>query len=140
MSSFLDPPAKPPRPEFRNLHITQILRYRLPPAGLVSIMHRASGALLFLTLPLTLWLFQTSLASEHSFDRLHAFASHPLARLLLLVLLWGFFHHLVAGIRYLALDLHLGITRQASRRSALAVYAVSLPLTLVTALRLLGVF
>jgi succinate dehydrogenase / fumarate reductase cytochrome b subunit len=126
--------------EFRNIHVAEILRYRLPPAGLVSIMHRVSGALLFLALPWLLWLFSLSLLSETSYARLANYSGHWLVRLGLLVLIWSFLHHLVAGIRYLLLDLHIGVDKPAATKSALAVYFVSLPLTLIAALRLFGVF
>ena len=57
------------RPVYRNIHISQILTYRLPLAGVVSILHRISGALLFLLLPFVVWLLDNSLTSEISFDR-----------------------------------------------------------------------
>lgn len=129
-----------PRPEFRNIHVTQILQYKLPPPGMVSIMHRASGAALFLALPWLLWLFDLSLTSEISYARLAAYSGHWLVKIALVLLAWAFIHHLVAGIRYLLLDLHVGVDRAAARTSALAVYAVSLPLTVLAALRIFGVF
>jgi succinate dehydrogenase / fumarate reductase cytochrome b subunit len=129
-----------PRPEFRNIHVTQILQYKLPPPGMVSIMHRASGAALFLALPWLLWLLDLSLTSEISYARLAAYGGHWLVKIALVLLAWAFIHHLVAGIRYLLLDLHVGVDRAAARSSALAVYAVSLPLTLLAALRIFGVF
>ena len=89
------------RPEFRNIHVTQILHYKLPPPGMVSILHRMSGAVLFLALPLILWLFDLSLMSELSFERLVEIGSHWLVKLVLLGLIWAFVHHLVAGLRYL---------------------------------------
>jgi succinate dehydrogenase / fumarate reductase, cytochrome b subunit len=128
------------RPEFRNIHVTQIVRYRMPPAAMVSIMHRISGAALFLALPFMLWLFDLSLISEDTFDRMALIASGGFAKLVLLFLIWAFLHHLVAGIRYLVLDLHVGLELRQSRSNALAVYAVSLPLTLVAALKLFGAF
>jgi succinate dehydrogenase / fumarate reductase, cytochrome b subunit len=127
------------RPEFRNIHVSQIVRYRMPAAAMVSIMHRISGALLFLALPLLLWLFDQSLISEDTFDRMAMGVSGWLVKLVLLVLIWAFLHHLVAGVRYLVLDLHVGLDLEQSRRNALAVYLVSLPLTLVAALKLFGV-
>ncbi|HQR20462.1 MAG TPA: succinate dehydrogenase, cytochrome b556 subunit [Burkholderiaceae bacterium] len=138
----MNPPvaASKSRPEFRNIHVSQILQYRLPPPGMVSIMHRVSGALLFLTLPFLLWLFDLSLTSEISYGRLTDFASHWLARLVLVGLAWAFLHHLVAGVRYLLLDLHIGVAKPAARTSALAVYGISLPLTLVAALKIFGAF
>ena len=128
------------RPQFRNIHVSQILSYRLPAAGIVSILHRISGALLFLLLPLLLWLLELSLTSEMSFERLRAIASHWLIKLLLLGALWGLLHHLVAGIRYLVMDLHIGLDKGQARRSAVAVFAISLPLTLLAALKIFGVF
>lgn len=138
MSSFTA--EKQPRPKFRNLNLPLLLTYRLPFPGLVSIMHRISGAVLFLMLPLLLWLFDLSLASELSFERLRSIASNWWFKLLLVFLVWGFFHHLVAGIRYLLLDLHIGIDLKSARASAIAVYAVSLPLALIAALKIFGVF
>ena len=136
-------PAAAPRtnrPEFRNIHITQIVRYRMPPAAMVSILHRISGAALFLALPVLLWMFDLSLMSEDSYARLAAVASGWIAKLALLFLIWAFLHHLVAGIRYLILDLHVGLELRQSRTNALAVFAISLPLTLVAALKLFGAF
>ena len=132
--------TKRPRRQFRNLNFPLLLTYRLPMAGLVSIMHRISGALLFLALPFLLWLFDLSLISESSFERLRGIAASVPVKLILLVLIWAFFHHLVAGIRYLVLDLHVGLDLKSSRASAIAVYAISLPLTLVAALKLFGAF
>jgi succinate dehydrogenase / fumarate reductase, cytochrome b subunit len=128
------------RPEFRNIHVTQILQYKLPPPGMVSILHRVSGAALFLALPLILWLFDLSLMSELSFERLVEIGSHWIVKLVLLGLIWAFLHHLVAGLRYLMLDLHMGVDKPAARTSALAVFWISLPLTLLAALKLFGVF
>ncbi|MFN9505314.1 MAG: succinate dehydrogenase, cytochrome b556 subunit, partial [Rubrivivax sp.] len=61
-----------PRPQFRNIHVSQIVAYRLPPAGIVSILHRISGAVLFLLLPFIIWLFDVSVSSEASFERFRA--------------------------------------------------------------------
>jgi succinate dehydrogenase cytochrome b subunit len=126
------------RPQFRNLSLGQLANYRLPPAGLVSILHRASGVLLFLLLPPLLWLFELSLKSEGTFERLRATADHVLVKLVLLAAIWAILHHLLAGIRYLALDLHVGIQKDPARKSALAVFAISLPLAALAAIWLFG--
>jgi succinate dehydrogenase / fumarate reductase cytochrome b subunit len=133
-----NPNAK--RPEIRNIHVSQILAYRLPPAGLVSIMHRVSGALLFVLLPVLLWLFDLSLTSELSFARLAALVSPWWVKVLLLAPVWAFLHHLIAGVRYLLLDLHVGVEKAVATKSALWVYFISLPLTLLAALKLFGAF
>lgn len=129
------------RPKFRNIGIGQILQYRLPPAGIASILHRVSGALMFLVgLPVVLFLFQSSLGSQASFESYKAFVSHPLAKLILLALIWAYLHHFCAGIRYLLLDLHIGTDKDSARKSALAAIAISLVLTAIVAIKLFGGF
>ena len=127
------------RPQFRNLGFAQLRTYRLPPAGFVSILHRLSGVLLFLMLPVLLWMFELSLKTESTYEQLRMTAGNVVIKLVLLAVIWAILHHLVAGIRYLALDLHIGIAKEPARRSALLVLAISLPLTLVAALWLFGV-
>lgn len=112
----------------KNLDLTTI---RLPLPGKVSILHRVSGAGLFLLLPLILWLFAASLGSPESFDTFKAVVSSLPAKVILAGLIWAYAHHFCAGIRFLLLDLHVGIEKQAARKSAAVVFAVSIPLTLV---------
>ena len=141
MADLAGKPGPRARPEFRNIHVTQLSQYRLPLAGFVSILHRVSGALLFLVgLPFLLYLFQQSLTSEISYENYRAIASHWFAKLVLLALAWAYLHHFCAGIRYLILDLHVGIEKEQARTSASVVLGVSLVLTLVVALKLFGVF
>ena len=116
MSSFTA--EKQPRPKFRNLNFPLLLTYRLPLPGVVSIMHRISGAALFLMLPLLLWLFDLSLMSELSFERLRGITANFFFKLLAGVSDLGFLHHLAAGIRYLLLDLHIGIDLKSARASS----------------------
>jgi succinate dehydrogenase / fumarate reductase cytochrome b subunit len=117
----------------KHLDLTKI---RLPLPGYVSILHRVSGAGLFLMLGVLLWLFDQSLSSPESFASYKAIIGHPLMKLLLLGLLWAFLHHFCAGIRFLLLDLHQGIELPAARRSALIVLIVSLVLTVVIGAKL----
>ena len=138
--SALAPPTTKVRRQFRNIQVGEILKYRLPAAGIVSIMHRMSGAALFLFLPLLLWLFDLSLISELSFVRLREVGGQWWMKLILLGLAWALLHHLIAGVRYLALDLHIGIDKEPSARTARWVYYISLPLTFIVALRLFGAF
>ncbi|WP_026687296.1 succinate dehydrogenase, cytochrome b556 subunit [Azovibrio restrictus] len=112
----------------KNLDLTSI---RLPLPGKVSILHRVSGAGIFLMLPLLLWIFQASVTSPESFEAFKAVASHPLAKLILAGLIWAYMHHFCAGIRFLLLDVHVGVELQSARQSAAVVLAVSLVLTAV---------
>jgi len=112
----------------KNLDLTTI---RLPLPGKVSILHRVSGAGLFLFLPVLLWLFSASLTSVDSFATFKSVFSSLPAKVVLAGLIWAFVHHFCAGIRFLLLDLHVGIEKEAARKSAAVVLAVSIPLTLI---------
>jgi len=116
------------------------MNYRLPMAGKVSILHRVSGALLFLCLPLLIALFAMSFVSESGFNAMSTVAGNPIVKLILLVLIWGYLHHFCAGIRYLVLDLHIGMDKESAAKSASMVLGVSLALTLVFGLKLFGVW
>jgi len=123
----------------RNISIGDLVRYKLPVPGVLSILHRISGAVMFLALPALLWLFDASLRSEVGFGQARAIAGHVLVKIVLTGLAWALLHHLCAGVRYLALDLDLGLDRMASRRSSWIVFAVSLALTAWAALAVFGV-
>jgi len=132
--------AKPHRPEYRNIHIAQIAGYRMPLAAFVSILHRISGLLMFLLLPFILYLLDKSLLSEISFDSFRNFASNWFVKLVILALSWAYLHHFCAGLRHLVMDLHIGLDKDSSRKSAAGVLAVSLVLAAAIALKLFGGF
>ena len=125
---------------FTNIHVLQIIRYRLPAAGVVSILHRISGAMMFLLLPFILYLFDLSITSEISFDYLKGFTSHWFVKLLILAVSWGYLHHFCGGIRHLIMDAHIGLSKEEARKSARMVFLVSVPLTIVVAFKLFGAF
>ena len=112
----------------KNLDLATI---RLPLPGKVSILHRVSGAGLFLCFPLLLWLFSASLNSADTFAVFKSVFSTLPAKVILAGLIWAYIHHFCAGIRFLLLDLHVGIEKEAARKSAAIVFAVSIPLTLI---------
>ena len=121
-----------PRPVYLNL-----VRIRLPLPGIVSILHRVSGAALFLIgIPLALWALEASLASAAAYDNLVGAFAHPLAKLVLLGLVWAYLHHLCAGIRFLLLDLHRGIELKPARQSSAIVILAGIALTLIVGARL----
>lgn len=129
------------RAQFRNISPADLAKYKLPLPGIVSILHRVSGALLFLVgLPFVLYLFEQSLTSELSFQAYRAVVSHWFAKLVLLGLIWAYLHHFCAGIRYLLLDVHVGVDKASAKTTASVVMGVSLALTAVIALKLFGVF
>ncbi len=120
------------RPKYLDL-----LHIKLPLPGVVSILHRISGALLFLFIPVLLFFLQTSLASVEEFDALRRTLDLWPVKLAMIGLLWAFLHHFFAGLRYLAIDLHYGVDLAPARASAKAVLAVSLALTLILGVALL---
>jgi len=116
------------RPKHLNLFV---IKQPLP--AIMSILHRVSGVLLFLFLALLLWLLQESLASPESFESFRASVSHPLMKLAVILIVWSFLHHLCAGLRHLAFDMHIGGELRVARATSAIVMIVSLALTLVAA-------
>lgn len=114
------------RPVYLNL-----FKIRLPLPGVVSIMHRASGALLFLLLPLLLYVLQLSLSSEQGFVEVQGWFGLPLVKLLLIGVIWGYLHHFCMGLRYLALDFDIGVDLPQARFSSKLVLAVSIAATIL---------
>ncbi|QTO51245.1 succinate dehydrogenase, cytochrome b556 subunit [Burkholderia latens] len=134
--------VRKPRPEYRNIGIGDItLKYRMPLAAILSILHRVSGALLFLFLPFLLFLFDQSLTSELSFGVFKQFLSNIVVKLIVLALSWAFFHHFCAGIRHLLMDVnHDAVSKEGGKRTAVVVFVVSIALTIAMALKLFGAF
>jgi succinate dehydrogenase / fumarate reductase cytochrome b subunit len=120
--------VRKPRPKYLNLQAL-IFEIRLPLPGWVSILHRISGALLFVALLWMLWMLDRSLSSEAAFDRIKHYAGLWPVKLSLLALIWAYSHHFCAGIRYLFLDLDKGIDLASARLSSWIVLGASLALT-----------
>lgn len=112
-----------------------ITRIRMPVNAQVSILHRASGVLLFLAIPVVIYFFDLSLRSAQDFSAVLGLLYSVPGKLCVLVVLWALLHHLFAGIRYLLLDVHIGMTRDASRIGAwLVLGAEALALLLIVGL------
>ncbi len=112
----------------KHLNLFQI---SLPIPGIMSIMHRASGFVLFLALPLFIWWLQLSLTSPESYAQFKGILSNPLCKLIALALMWGYFHHLCAGTRHLFLDLGMGLDLPAARLTAKLAIAGGIILTVL---------
>ena len=130
------------RPKHLNLFkITQ------PLPAVVSILHRASGALMFVLLPFVVWLFDVSLSSEASYERFSAafaagigFVPAFLVKLVCLALIWAYLHHAIAGIRHVWMDVAHTVSKEQGRSSAIVTLAVSLVLTVLLGAKLFGLF
>lgn len=119
------------------MRLVDATQYRLPPAGIVSILHRISGIIMFVLMPFVIWLFDTSLTSEISYDEFtSAFIAgiwiFPawMVKLVVLALIWSLLHHFLAGVRHLWMDATHAVSKEFGRSSALVVLGLSLVLTL----------
>ena len=137
------------RPEFRNINaFTDLPSYRLPVAGIVSILHRISGFIMFLMMPFIIWLFDTSVSSEISFSKFtSAFNIGMLGlpgflwKLAALALIWAFLHHFIAGLRHLWMDTHHeAASKEFGKSSAIVTLAVSIGLTVILGAKLFGLY
>jgi succinate dehydrogenase / fumarate reductase cytochrome b subunit len=137
------------RPEFRNINaFTDLPTYRLPIAGIVSILHRISGAIMFILMPFIIWMFDNSISSEISFARFKgAFNVGMLGlpgfiwKLVALALIWAYLHHFIAGLRHLWMDTsHAAVSKEFGKSSAAFTLIASVVLTLALALKLFGLY
>jgi succinate dehydrogenase / fumarate reductase cytochrome b subunit len=129
------------------MKLIDAVRYRLPLAGVVSILHRASGALMFGLLPLIIWLFDMSVSSEISFEVFRSafvagigFVPAFLVKLVVLALIWAYLHHFIAGVRHLWMDATHSVTKAYGRQSAVVTLVLSLVLTVALGAKLFGLF
>lgn len=137
------------RPEFRNIHaFKDLTTYHMAPAAWVSILHRASGVIMFLLLPFIFWMFDTSVSSEISFAKFASAFSVGLGffpgwmvKLVALALIWSYLHHLIAGLRHLWMDTdHHAVSKEFGKSSAMVTLGVSIGLTVVLGAKLFGIY
>lgn len=127
------------------MKLIDALGYKLPPAGIVSILHRVSGLLMFMLLPFVIWLFDLSVSSQPSFERFAAAFSRGawifpgwFLKLVCLALIWAYLHHFIAGVRHLWMDATHSVTKRQGHVSALVTLASSVVLTVVLMGKLFG--
>ncbi len=135
-------PARKARPG-ENMHLIDALGYRLPPAGLVSILHRASGLVMFVLLPFIIWMFDASVTSEISYGQFASVFANGTGlipgwfyKLVALALIWSYLHHIIAGLRHLWMDATHSVSKEFGHSSAVATLALSILLTLALGAKL----
>ncbi|CAM8660797.1 SdhC Succinate dehydrogenase/fumarate reductase, cytochrome b subunit [Comamonadaceae bacterium] len=144
----LNSSSKRARPEFRNINaLSDLPTYRLPPAGWVSILHRISGAIMFILMPLIIWMFDTSVSSEISFAKFTSVFSLGVGfipgwfmKLVALALIWAYLHHFIAGVRHLWMDINHAVSKEFGRSSAIVTLSLGSLLTLALGLKLFGIY
>ena len=140
--------TKPKRPEFRNINaLTDLPTYRLPVAGWVSILHRISGAIMFLLMPFIIWMFDTSVSSEYSYAKFTSafnvglgFVPGAFIKLVALALIWAYLHHFIAGVRHLWMDINHAVSKEFGKSSATVTLVLSLGLTAILGAKLFGLY
>ena len=132
-----------PRPTYRNIHVSQIVTYRLPPAGIVSILHRVSGVGMFLLMPFIIWMFDASVTSEISYSQFSSVFGFGVGivpgwifKLIALGLIWAFLHHFIAGVRHLWMDMTHAVTKEFGHNSALVTLGLSIALSVLLGFKL----
>jgi len=142
VTSLKEQPLKR-QPVYRNIHVTDLTTYRLPPAGWVSILHRISGAAMFLLLPFAIWMFDASLTSEGSYEQfVTLFASGAVGlpgwlwKLVAFALIWAYLLHFSAGLRHLWMDATHEVGLAFGRTSALVVIVLSTVVALALGFKL----
>ena len=140
--------ARPKRREFRNINaLSDLPSYRLPAAGWVSILHRVSGALMFILLPFIIWMFDKSLSSEYSYAKFTALFNGGVGvmpgwfyKLIALALIWAYLHHFIAGLRHLYMDVCHAVTKEFGKSSAIVTLTLSIALTAVLGAKMFGLY
>ncbi len=120
------------RPVFLNL-----LKIDMPAAAILSIGHRISGVLLFFSIPFFLYLFELSLSNQDGFNQVKLILNQGVVKFAVLVLLWGFIHHFLAGIRFLLIDIHIGMDKRQANKGAWIVHISEIVILLVVVFVLL---
>jgi succinate dehydrogenase / fumarate reductase, cytochrome b subunit len=142
--------TRKPRPG-ENMRLIHALGYRLPLAGLVSILHRGSGLVMFALLPFIMWMFDASLSSEITYSQFTSAFAHGVTwgdlhiggwmfKVVALMLIWACLHHLIAGLRHLWMDATHAVTLQFGRISAVVTLVLSLGLTAALGAKLFSLF
>jgi succinate dehydrogenase / fumarate reductase cytochrome b subunit len=106
----------------RPVHL-DLTKIRLPIGGVMSIMHRATGVFLFLATPYLIYLLQLSLSGPEGFTAAGEALHGLVGTVFVFLLTWSVSHHLLAGIRYLLIDVDVGVDRAMARRTAFGVVA-----------------
>jgi succinate dehydrogenase / fumarate reductase cytochrome b subunit len=125
------------------MRLIDALGYKLPPAGVVSILHRLSGLVMFVLLPFIIWMFDTSITSEITYSQFASVFKSGTGllpgwfyKLIALALIWSYLHHLIAGVRHLWMDATHAVSKEFGRQSAIVTLAVSIVLTLALGAKL----
>lgn len=125
------------------MRLIEATQYKLPPAAVVSILHRLSGIVMFVLMPFIIWMFDTSLTSEITYDQFASvfvggvgFLPGWFFKLVVLGLIWSYLHHFIAGLRHLWMDATHAVSKEFGRTSALVTLGLSIALTLALGFKL----
>ena len=116
------------RPRYLNL-----FKIKMPVTAVLSIAHRASGLFMVIAIPFVIYVFQQSVSSAQSFNDVLSLLQKPWVSIILIILAWSFVHHFIAGIRFLLIDIDVGVERRAARWSAWLTHIIAVSATVFIA-------
>lgn len=106
-----------------------LTQFGWPITAIASIIHRITGVLLFVGIGYLLWLLSIALSSPEGFFDARAILGQPLPKLALIGVVGLLIYHLVAGVKHMIMDFHIGDTFEAASSAAYVVFAISIVLT-----------
>ena len=107
-------------------------KFAFPFTALASIAHRITGVLLFLGIGYLLWLLSLGLESEAGYAEAQAALAAPFAKLVLWGVLSMLIYHILAGVKHLLLDFHIGDTFEAATATTYVVVGLTVVLVIAT--------
>jgi len=116
------------RPRYLNL-----FKIKMPVTAVLSIAHRASGLLMVIAIPFVIYVFQRSVSSAQEFDAVMNLVKQPWVVIILIIISWSFCHHFIAGIRFLLIDIDIGVEKKAARWTAWITHIVAITATICLA-------
>lgn len=116
------------RPKYLNL---PTLALKMSITAKISILHRISGFLLFISIPFILYIFHRTLTNPDFYTSFYGVISSPILKIIYLFMIFAFIYHLCAGIRFLFLDIHKGIEIKTAKKTAFLTLGFSIVLTII---------
>jgi len=111
-----------------------LFAFRFPVTSISSILHRVTGVLLFVAIPVVLCVLQMSLTSD-GFAEVKSYFANDLIKLAIWLVLSSVAYHIIAGVRHLLMDAGIGETLEGGRFGSYAVIVLG-----VISAVLLGVY
>lgn len=108
-----------------------LFKIKLPLPGIVSLLHRVTGVLLFLAIPFSIYLLQLSMHDEADFQYVIEVLNHPFILLIEIIIFTTLMYHFFAGIRFLLMDIDIAEDKKSAEISSWLVIGMTVFSSLV---------